>query len=179
MINVNMTSTEGVTLATSGKYCEDNIKITPTCIPNYRKFTGEIVSTVTGDSSKALLLTDPIIAEHYTDETLAITVTFDDYCTYEVATQNYTPYTLVQTLGANSQRAYAKKYANPVDIRQHGIRNGSSAVGVKLFTTPLYNTTSGVGALQVDSQGNLYVIVDSTNYAVRPSKYTVEMSWGD
>lgn len=29
MINVDMPTKEGITLATSGKYCEDNIKVTP------------------------------------------------------------------------------------------------------------------------------------------------------
>ena len=29
MINVNMTGKAGVTLATAGKYCADNVKVTP------------------------------------------------------------------------------------------------------------------------------------------------------
>ncbi len=40
MINVNMTSSDGVTLNTSGKYCEDNIKVTPTfdISDNFKQF---------------------------------------------------------------------------------------------------------------------------------------------
>ncbi len=182
MINVDMTSTEGVTLATAGKYCAENIKVTASCIPDYRKFTGEIVSTVTGVGSMALLLTDPIIAEHYLDEDFTVTVTFDNFCTYEAYSQGYIGYTLIQCIAANSHVAFTKKYANPVqDCMQFAIRWGAASPNTKSFKSPLHTVdavdSTHVGSLYADASGNLYLVVDSNNYAVRTSAYTVEISW--
>ena len=107
MINVSMTGDSGVTLATAGKYCPDNVKVTPvstikntadataaaddilsgkTAYINGAKVTGSKADnvrkwtvTIASDlSADTVLVTDAWIGQHYTDSNLEIS-----YCKNE------------------------------------------------------------------------------------------------
>ncbi len=153
MIQLSMTSSEGVTLDTAGKYCAENVQITPVlqaksvtagetqqiitadnghaglsqitveAALNYRKFSGEIVSEVVGASTAALLLTDPVIAAHYQQERFAVLVNF--YYDEAIA---YAPYTFT---ACNSRAALIREGVIPAsaasDICQYGVRYESDA----------------------------------------------------
>ena len=197
-INVNMTSADGVTLATSGKYCADNIRVKQTFLAGdtvtshtllegitahdaagtkitgtvkHRFFQGEIVSTVIGLDAYAVLCNDPIIAEHFYDPNLWIKVRFD------IAS---TPYTVVETWGFNTSGSipdvlsrtgqqvmrYDSYGHNSTNMMQIAI-NGVNEIGASV----------GVGRIEITQTGEVRIYSRSNNFAIRPSKYTVEVNW--
>lgn len=197
-INVNMTSADGVTLATSGKYCADNIRVKQTFLGGdtvtshtlqegitahdaagtkitgtvkHRFFQGEIVSTVIGSNAYAVLCNDPIIAEHFYDPNLWIKVRFD------IAS---TKYTVVETWGFNTSSEYADvlnrsgqqvlRYNSSGDMNIN--RMGQAINGVNEI-----GATKGVGQIEITQTGEVRIYSRSTNFAIRPSKYTVEVNW--
>ncbi len=203
MIEVAMTAPDGVTLDTAGKYCPDNVHIAPAlqqksatpgetaqeitpdagnvglskvivpALPNYRKFEGEIVSTVVGTSSRALLLCDPVIASHYADKSLNIKVKF--YFDTPVA------YAIVTADGYNDLD-YAKTDAVRVDATssvQRQLRYGADGgLTENSSDKPLFGgTVDRVGCMDIDDAGNLYIHSFSSSYAIRPCNYTVEIRW--
>lgn len=198
-INVNMTSADGVTLATSGKYCADNIRVKQTFLAGdtvtgdtlldgitahdaagtkitgtvkLRFFQGEIVSTVIGFDAYAVLCNAPIIAEHFYDPNLWIKVRFDIAAT---------PYTVVETWGFNTSEA-----TNPDMLNRTGqfvLRYNSSGdrninkMGIAINGVNEVGTPAGVGRIEITQAGDVRIYSKSNNYAIRPSKYTVEVNW--
>lgn len=104
MLTINMTSPDGVTLATSGKYCEENVQVIP-ALQEKSVTPGAIEQVVTADSGKVglskvtvaavpvddtfrrwtvdvpedirelgIIMTDPWLATHRADEGLHIVV---------------------------------------------------------------------------------------------------------
>lgn len=200
MINVNMDSPDGVTLATSGKYCEDNIEVKQTFLQDdtvtpellvegvtahnaagdsivgtikHRFFEGEIVSTVLGSVAYAVLCKDQIIADHFNDTNLRIDVRFD---------LESTPYSVVETIGFNISTATAD--INVLHrIGQHVMRYDSSGIrninkmGVAINGDNDVGASEGVGMIRITEDGEVRIYSKSSNYAIRPSKYTVEVNW--
>lgn len=197
-INVNMTSADGVTLATSGKYCADNIRVKQTFLDGdtvtshtlqegitahdaagtkitgtvkYRFFQGEIVSTVIGSNAYAVLCNDPIIAEHFYDPNLWIKVSFDI---------ESTPYTVVETWGFNTSAAswsiHSRTGQTVLRYDSSGNRNTSS-MGIAINGVNEIGATTGVGRIEITQTGDVRIYSRSTNFAIRPSKYTVEVNW--
>ena len=199
-INVNMTSADGVTLATSGKYCADNIRVKQTFLVGdtvtsgtllegitshdavgtkitgtvkHRFFQGEIVSTVIGRAAYAVLCNDPIIAEHFYDPNLWIKVRFDI---------ESTSYTVIETWGFNTSVTYTD-----VDILDRagqqvmrynisGERN-RNVMGQAINGVNEIGASVGVGRIEITQTGEVRIYAGSENYAIRPSKYTVEVNW--
>lgn len=197
-INVNMTSADGVTLATSGKYCADNIRVKQTFLAGdtvtshtlqegitahdaegtkitgtvkHRFFQGEIVSTVIGSNAYAVLCNDPIIAEHFYDPNLWIKVRFD------IAS---TPYTVVETWGFNTSATNSDVLNR---TGQQVMRYGSSGdrnrnqMGIAINGVNEIGATKGVGQIEITQTGEVLIHSRSNNFAIRPSKYTVEVNW--
>lgn len=197
-INVNMTSADGVTLATSGKYCADNIRVKQTFLAGdtvtgdtlldgitahdaagnkitgtvkRRFFQGEIVSTVIGLDAYAVLCNDPIIAEHFYDTNLWIKVRFD------IAS---TPYTIVETWGFNTSATGSdllKRTGQQVMRYSSSGGNSSNQMGIAINGVNEINASVGVGRIEITQTGEVRIHSRSTNFAIRPSKYTVEVNW--
>lgn len=192
-INVNMASADGVTLATSGKYCPDNIHVNQTFLTGdtvtsgtllegitahdaagakitgtvkHRIFQGEIVSTVIGLGVYAVLCEDNIIAEHFNDPNLWIKVTFDI---------ESTPYTVVETWGFNTSGAPSLLQRLGQQVRRYdssgNVNEGRSNSAIK------DNPGTSVGHIRITETGEVLIYSMSPNYAIRPSKYTVEVNW--
>ena len=196
-INVNMASADGVTLATSGKYCPDNIRVKQTFLTGdtvtsgtllegitahnsagakitgtvkHRFFQGEIVSTVLGSTAYAVLLQDAVIAEHFYDPNLWIKVTFDI---------EPTPYTVAETWGFNTTGLHeiVKRTGQRV-LRYDSSGNyseGNMAIAINGVNSS--GTDAGVGRIEITQTGEVRIYSKSGNYAIRPSKYTVEVNW--
>ena len=197
-INVNMTSADGVTLATSGKYCADNIRVKQTFLSGdtvtshtllegitahnsagtkitgtikHRFLQGEIVSTVIGSDAYAVLCNDRVIAEHFYDPNLWIKVRFD------IAP---TPYTVVETWGFNTSgtnMAALDRIGQAVmRYNRSGDRN-SSIMGIAINGVNEIGASVGVGRIEITQNGDVRIYPRSPNFAIRPSKYTVEVNW--
>ena len=144
-INVNMTSADGVTLATSGKYCADNIRV--------KRHN------------------DPVTAEPCYDPNLWIKVRFD------IAP---TPYTVVETWGFNTSgtnMAVLDRIGQAVNrYNRSGDRN-SNIMGIAINGVNEIGASVGVGRIEITQTGDVRIYSRSNNFAIRPSKYTVEVNW--
>lgn len=69
-IPVDMTSSAGVTLATKGKYCPDDIRVTPAFIFAENAKSFEYTLTGTAPNSTGVALQDDWLKEHYHDDNL-------------------------------------------------------------------------------------------------------------
>lgn len=198
-INVNMTSADGVTLATSGKYCADNIRVKQTFLAGdtvtshtlqegitahnaegnkitgtvkHRFLQGEIVSTVIGREAYAVLCNDPIFAEHFYDPNLWIKVRFD------IAS---TPYTVVEVWGFNNSTSnnIDLNYRNGQQVLRYD-RSGNTSkgkMGIAINGINEVGAEKGVGQIEITQTGEVRICSRSNNFAIRPSKYTVEVNW--
>lgn len=141
-INVNMISPDGVTLATSGKYCEDNVQVVPTfwLAENARHWEYTITGAVS--NSVVTVLQDDWLKEHYNDENL---------CFYCLKVDNRT-------------NVYANLRVNTpsimIGIRQCGTRmvetNGEVTQSTTESTFVNDNPSSGsAGFMYINSNGEL------------------------
>ena len=198
-INVNMTSADGVTLATSGKYCADNIRVKQTFLAGdtvtshtlqegitahdakgakitgtvkHRFFQGEIISTVIGPDAYAVLCNDPIIAEHFYDPNLWIKVRFD------IAS---TPYTVVETWGFNNSEINNTdvNYRTGQQVLRYDKSGNHNKNTMKIAINGVneIGASKGVGQIEITQTGEVRIHSRSDNFAIRPSKYTVEVNW--
>ncbi len=141
-------------------------------------FDGEITETIVGINSdgeykKALLVNSPIIANHYKDDTFSVRVYFD------LPVENQIAYTIISNFSMNNPNL-ALKYALSRDRTQRVARyEAGGTIGATYGTYCMADGsgTTCIGYLTADSDGNLYIVPRSINYAVRPSKYTVEIRW--
>ena len=135
----------------------------------YRFFEGELTTEVKGQDATVDLLKDPIIAEHFDDPNLWIKVTFDI---------EPTPYTIVENWAFNNDGGneselskrlgqFTYRYASDSSVTLNRMGGALNGVG----------TNWGVGRLQILSRGTLRMYSGSSNYAIRPSKFTVEVCW--
>lgn len=142
----------------------DGDRITGTM--KYRIFEGEIVSTVIGSDVYAVLCKDNIIAEHFNDTNLWIKVTFD------VEPQAYT---VKETWGFNSAGTFSPIEKIGQQVYRYGsggnFTEGSSSSAIK------DNPGTAVGHIRITEAGEVLIYSMSANYAIRPSKYTMEVHW--
>ena len=135
-------------------------------------FAGEIVSTVLGGGAYAVLCNDPMIAAHFYDPNLWIKVRFDI---------ESTPYTIIETWGFNTSVASSPSIHDRTG--QHVLRYSSSGdrtknvMGVAINGVNEVGTPAGVGCIEITESGDVRICSNSVNYAIRPSKYTVEVNW--
>ena len=139
-------------------------KITGTM--KYRIFEGEIVSTVIGTGVYAVLCKDNIIAEHFNDHNLWIKVTFD------VKPQAYT---VKETWGFNTNGNSDVVLRKGQFIFRYG-RNGNFSSGTSVSAIK-DNPGTSVGHIRITEDGEVLIYSASSNYAIRPSKYTMEVHW--
>ena len=124
-----------------------------------------------GSDAYAVLCNDPIIAEHFYDPNLWIKVRFD------IAP---TPYTVVETWGFNTSTTTANVLNRS---GQHVLRynssgdNSANTMGIAINGANEIGATEGVGRIEITQTGDVRIYSRSDNYAIRPSKYTVEANW--
>lgn len=135
----------------------------------YRRYTGQVTTTVVGQGNYVTLAKNNELAEHRNDEKLIVIVAFDI---------ELTPYTVVKTVAWNTPEAWS---FDTVNIYQKALRwDGNGARSVGNIAVPI-NTASptSVGCVQITEDGELRCYSNSTsNYAIRPSSYTAEVMWG-
>ena len=138
----------------------------------YRKYTGEVVSTIVGFDAFVELTKDDLLAELRSNENLSIVVTFDiDPTTPNTILQAFGFNKLGQIPGWNGIRGlenyqYFYRYATS----EATINAGLSRIDVK--------TSSGTGHLYITEDGTLHMYSNSkSTYAIRPSTFVVEVRW--
>lgn len=136
----------------------------------YRRYTGTITETVVGSGKYAVLAKSSDLAEHRNDESLMVIVKFEI---------EPTAYTIVSIIAVNSTELWGIESAL-TGYQKTKRWDGSAARGVGSVAVPI-NTDSpaGVGCVQITEDGELRCYSNSTsNYAIRPCNYTVEVMWG-
>ena len=173
---INITDNGTKTLLTAGKYCDKNISVSVN-VPreNYRRYTGEVTETVKGNGEYTELLKNDLLAELRDDQTLHIIVTFEPL-------NGLQPYTIINTEGFNlpDQRPWRNNTNVTTPFYYYCARIDSSGVfNANQHDYPLNDSREAgtVGRLRVMSDGRLLIYSNSTNYAIRPGKYTVEVYW--
>lgn len=125
-------------------------------------YKGRITEVVKGSGVYAVLAKDSFLAEHRADETLFVRVEFD----VEPA-----PYTIVK----NWASAVAYEVI-PDNYTQYAYRyNGNGETDIRKSTSCVFTNDSpdGVGSVLISEDGELRIYSNSTNFAIRPSAYTV------
>lgn len=136
-------------------------------VPNYRRWTGAITSTINGVGTFALLVEDEIIGQVAGLDSLLVRVTTDF--------SGNDAYTLLSAIGANvvdvvGANVYQYIHRIGETAGEFSDRNTIQRITVE--------TNLAVGQLLI--VGNqLKWVVNSVNYAARPCNYVVEMMWGD
>lgn len=201
---INITENGTKTLATAGKYCDRNIDVNvnvpildtsdatateadiaygETAYVNgekkigtmrHKEYTGEIVSTVKGSEAIgsdvwAVLAKDDFLAEHRNDPTLWVRVEFDI---------EPTPYTIVKNWAFNTASGEIIPISSGSNFQYTYRWDANAAKSLATVLKPL-NTDSpeSVGCLRIMEDGELRCYSHSWNYAIRPSKYRVEVGW--
>lgn len=141
-----------------------------------RRHTGTITDTVIGDDAYAVLLKDEILKELVTNHDLKAYVKFD------VTPQ---PYTFLAAVAYNnSGNTNNVSYANDFDrIGVNVLRYESTGNigynGSAYCLNPDYVSASAstvVGYMEIIGD-ELRMHSRSSNYAIRPSNYTIEITW--
>ena len=135
-------------------------------VPNYRKWTGAITSTITGASAQAVLAEDEIIGQVAGLDSLLVRVTTDF--------SGNDAYTLLGCTATNSKNVIDDVYYQFI----HRFGENAGVFSERGGSTPLTATTNlTVGQLRI-AGNQLKWVVNSNNYAIRPCNYVVEMMWG-
>ena len=134
-------------------------------VPNYRRWTGTITSTIIGSGVMHVLEEDEIIGQVAGLDSLLVRVTTDF--------SGNDAYTLLNVIGANVANVIG------TDEYQFVHRIGATA-GVFSDRPVIQNltieTNTSVGQLLITGN-QLKWVVSSNNYAIRPCNYVVEMMW--
>lgn len=135
-------------------------------VPNYRRWTGAITSTITGVGTFALLVEDEIIGQVAGLDSLLVRMTTDF--------SGNDAYTLLSAIGANVVNVVGEA------VSQYMHRIGVTAgVFADRNITQALTVDSNLAVGQLLIAGNqLRWVVNSPNYAARPCNYVVEMMWG-
>lgn len=134
-------------------------------VPNYRRWTGAITSTITGTNTYALLVEDEIIGQVAGLDSLLVRVTTDF--------SGNDAYTLLSATGANAINVISG------NERQFIHRIGATAgVYSDRFVVQELTIETNLAVGQLLITGNqLKWVLNSNNYAARPCNYVVEMMW--
>ena len=142
-------------------------------LPNYRKYTVTVSSDIIGGTQKVLLITDSVIAEHYTDDSFKIEVRMTP-----ASTQTYT---ITEVTGYNipAQEPYRTGALSTTHQYTTRIGGTTGVVSPNVINYAVKDTdlTNLVGRLTANSSGNIYVMTGSSNYAIRAGTYVVEIFW--
>lgn len=133
--------------------------------PNYRKWTGEITSIITGSGAYVSLAVDEVIGQVSNLDSLLVRLTTDF--------SGDDAYTLLGCIAVNSPHII------DTSALQFAHRIGATAgVYSDVRSSNSINISSGftVGQLRISGDSLMWV-VDSNNYAVRPCNYVAEMMW--
>lgn len=136
-------------------------------VPNYRRWTGAITSTITGTNTYALLVEDEIIGQVAGLDSLLVRVMTDF--------SGDDAYTLLSAIGAN--------VANLIATDQYQFIHRIGATAGVFSDRPVIQkltieTNLAVGQLLITGN-QLKWVLNSNNYAARPCNYVVEMMWGE
>lgn len=143
----------------SGDGCDHQIKV----------YTGTISETISDSGAYAVLAKDSFLAEHRNDENLFVRVEFDI---------EPTAYTIRKSWGTNTVHLMVSDTNTYKQLFQRygsdgSVNHNNSTYGVNDNTSP----TGGVGRLFITEEGELWIYSNSSNYAIRPSNYTVKVEW--
>ena len=166
------------TLLTAGKYCADDITVAyqddgGEPMPNYRRIEGTISDNIVGSNTVALLLTSDVLAAHWNDASLRVTI-------------NFTPnpnaaYAIIRCSGYNTANSEPYNGSHVNGTMQYTYRQASSIGSFNGGAIPLAVSdaaeTKYVGRIVVDAQGHLYLRPGSDNYGFRKGTYVAEISW--
>ncbi len=124
-------------------------------------YTGTIAEIILGSSAYTVLAKDDFLKEHRADENLFVRVEFD------VEPQ---PYTIAKNWGVNTPYEVM-----PVSETQTAYRYDGSATRNLAHPNCTFasDAPSGVGSVLISEEGELRIYSSSSNYAIRPSAYTV------
>lgn len=158
------------TLKTAEKYCEDDITVSYTkpAVPaetNYRRFEGTIQSTVIGSGKEVLLVEDEIIGQVSELDSMLVRLSTDFV--------GDDAYTLLGAVAAGKLHVLSNSYYQY--LHRIGETPGvfSGKVVIQKITV---DTKLTVGQLYI-AGNQLRWAVHSSNYAVRPCNYVVEVMW--
>ncbi len=172
MLQVAMTAPSGVALDTSGKYCGDNVQVTPVFpfADNAKKWVVTLQSDTVA-SQPCTLLTDPWIAEHYADSNLVVAVIAQDPPA-PASGKRYVGTLINANLPSNKSAGGTRLCYGCLMV----CSGSSDAMNLAASDYPLYvDTITGYAKLSADSQGNIKVIVDEWRQLAAGS-YAV-MAW--
>ena len=133
-------------------------------------YKGEIVSTVSGAGSYAVIAKDSFLAEHRSDEKLTVRVEFEI---------EPTPYTVVKSWAQGKIGVFPIATAS---IHQFQLRygsNGSHSCNTAEWKITDITTSPNtyVGRLYITEDGELRCYSNSDNYAIRPCNYIAKVEW--
>ena len=141
MINVNMTSHDGVTLATSGKYCADNINVKPNFYLAEKARHWEYTITGAVSNSTVIVLQDDWLKEHYNDDNLCF------YCLKDADRTN-----VYENLRVNTP-------SNMFGANSYGARlvgnDGTTPTGSYTEITFVNDNPTAAGYMYINSKGEL------------------------
>ncbi len=174
---VTPTADQQVVTADSGKVGLAKVTVAAGPIYNYRRFEGEVTQIWNGDSSvRCLLVNDPVIAEHYADDTFSATVVF------LFDKENFPLNTIITTTGCNTEQAlwWTGRSPNAAGAKQTSIMISSTGSSSTMAATVPIMGGEGVnscGYMLAESDGSLYIYPRSQDFSIRPSSYFVEIKW--
>lgn len=166
-IETGITPEGSLTITANGTYdvTDKAQAVVSVPVPNYRRWTGTITSTITGTNTQALLVEDEIIRQVAGLDSLLVRVTTDF--------SGNDAYTLLSAAGTNALHVINDVYYQFI----HRI-GGTAGVFSDRNVIQLLNVNSNLAVGQIYIDGNqLRWAVNSVNYAVRPCNYVVEMMW--
>lgn len=139
------------------------------CEHNMKVYTGTITENIIGSQVHATLLKNDFLKEHRNDANLFVRVEFD---------VGSTAYTIIKTWGFNAVGIFP---SDTTVMKQYCMRyaaDGTTKNVVEMEEPLNTDSTTKVGALQITEEGELRIYSNSaSNYAIRPSNYTVTVEW--
>ncbi len=161
MINVDMKSSEGVVLDTTGKYCPDNIKVVPVFDFAERARRWDIVLPEAIEESTTPIVVDEWLKQHRTDDNLVVLIfpkgdlTSSDYRNYFISICGNTKLVNEELVGDN--------YCYGFSVRANGTQGSYSPNGTGNYKLSYVGNPYG-GKLKVLDDGGLYMTLKKDSF---------------